>query len=575
MVSCQAEEPTSPFAALGDPTPTSPARSPSDIGPASPASPKPDSGPTSSAPSPTDTELRTVDSSPKTDRQVLTNIFHATNGEEWDDTATWASERPLGDWHGVSTDDEGRVTRLHLTIRVDPGDSPDGQVLAEIHMLDKLQYLYLFLRGLEVRIPAELAHLSELRDLDITGDYIRGGIPPELGELSRLERLYIHGESLQGKIPQGIFELENLQDLRISGEGLHADISGAAEALILGGATVNLDAETWTGCLSEYAYQHMSGYFTNLGTGPELPVCDSVHEGDLNALREIYSEWGPHGSMSNWLTRLPVHEWEGITTNRHGRVVSLDFYLGEDDGPRPSAAIPEAIGRLTALRRLELNSNGITGEIPGWIENLTELRELGLEDNELSGEVPGFLSAMPGIWQIYLSGNNLTGCLPRPDQKPLPPDLRGPLTEGPDGKPAIPMGVPELSGVEYCQPGETPTGATSTGAAAPLRARFLDIPASHDGQTEFTLELRFSEEFELSYRTLRDHALTVMGGEITNARRLEKPSNIRWEISVMPEGDGPVTLVLPATTDCAAPRAICAGNRRPMSTPLEITVPGQ
>ena len=63
----------------------------------------------------------------------------------------------------------------------------------------------------------------------------------------------------------------------------------------------------------------------------------------------------------------------------------------------------------------------------------------------------------------------------------------------------------------------------------PLTASIHSEPASHDGQAEFTFELRFSENLEsFSYRTLRDHAFTVAGGEVQGARRLVSGSNIRW-----------------------------------------------
>ena len=60
-----------------------------------------------------------------------------------------------------------------------------------------------------------------------------------------------------------------------------------------------------------------------------------------------------------------------------------------------------------------------------------------------------------------------------------------------------------------------------------LTACARGVPASHDGSASFTFELRFSEEFPISYKTLRDHAFTVTGGEVVNARRLERPGNIR------------------------------------------------
>ena len=122
----------------------------------------------------------------------------------------------------------------------------------------------------------------------------------------------------------------------------------------------------------------------------------------------------------------------------------------------------------------------------------------------------------------------------------------------------------------------TATGAVSA-APTPLTAKFLDTPSSHDGQTAFTFELRFSEQFDLSYVTLRDHAFTVTGGEVTKARRLEQGSNVRWEIHVQPDGNGSVTVVLPVTTDCDAPGAVCTADGRMMSNRNELTVngPGQ
>ena len=90
----------------------------------------------------------------------------------------------------------------------------------------------------------------------------------------------------------------------------------------------------------------------------------------------------------------------------------------------------------------------------------------------------------------------------------------------------------------------------------------------------FNFELRFSENFGLSYKTLRDHAFTVTGGSVTGARRLDPPSNIGWAVVVEPGSNGDVTVVLPVTTDCAAQGAICTGDGRPLSNRLEITVSG-
>ena len=112
-------------------------------------------------------------------------------------------------------------------------------------------------------------------------------------------------------------------------------------------------------------------------------------------------------------------------------------------------------------------------------------------------------------------------------------------------------------------------------ARTPLTAAIHDEPDSHDGQTEFTFELRFSENLEgFSYRTLRDHAFTVTGGEVQEARRLVRGSNIRWETRINPTSNADVTIVLPITTVCTANGAICTGDGRKLSNRLELTVSG-
>ena len=128
-------------------------------------------------------------------------------------------------------------------------------------------------------------------------------------------------------------------------------------------------------------------------------------------------------------------------------------------------------------------------------------------------------------------------------------------------------------------PAESFTGQAVTNSTAaappPLTASIHDEPSSHDGQKEFTFELRFSENLEgFSYKTLRDNAFTVTGGNVEGARRLDPPSNTKWQIKIRPTSNGDVTIVLPATTDCNAQGAICTGDGRPLSNRLEITVSG-
>ena len=115
-----------------------------------------------------------------------------------------------------------------------------------------------------------------------------------------------------------------------------------------------------------------------------------------------------------------------------------------------------------------------------------------------------------------------------------------------------------------------------TAPAAPLTASVHDAPESHNGTDAFTFELLFSETPRrgFSYKTLRDHAFTVTGGEVVRARRLEPGKNVRWEITVRPDSNNAVTIVLPVTDDCDADGAICTENDRMLSERVELTVTG-
>ena len=118
--------------------------------------------------------------------------------------------------------------------------------------------------------------------------------------------------------------------------------------------------------------------------------------------------------------------------------------------------------------------------------------------------------------------------------------------------------------------------ATDEVAAAPLplTVSLANNPASHNGTDVFTFQIRFSEETRLSFRTLRDQAFTVTGGTVKKAKRQVKGSNMGWTITVEPDSNAAVEIVLPTTTDCATTGAICTGEGRKLSNRLEFRVSG-
>ena len=118
MASCNNDPAPAPAPTL---TPTTPATAT-----AAPATPQ--------APTPT---LTTTPGETISEREALVTLYEATGGADWVENTNWLSDAPLGEWHGVTTDDRGHVIRLNL-----------------------------FDNGLTGEIPPELGNLSNLRELN-------------------------------------------------------------------------------------------------------------------------------------------------------------------------------------------------------------------------------------------------------------------------------------------------------------------------------------------------------------------------------------------------------------------------
>ena len=47
-------------------------------------------------------------------RHALSALYDGTGGPNWKNKTNWLSIAPLGEWYGVTTDADGRVTELNL-----------------------------------------------------------------------------------------------------------------------------------------------------------------------------------------------------------------------------------------------------------------------------------------------------------------------------------------------------------------------------------------------------------------------------------------------------------------------------
>ena len=180
----QTETTASPDRTASTPTetPSSPARTPT----------TPGSG---DAPTATDapaTAPPAASGSAETDREALVALYNATDGENWYDN-NWLSDAPLGEWRGVTTNDDGRVIELSLSYNKLSGELPP-----ELVSLSNLEWLILGSNELSGEIPAWLGSLSNLTLLSLGSNKLSGELPAELGSLANLERLELHNNELSG-----------------------------------------------------------------------------------------------------------------------------------------------------------------------------------------------------------------------------------------------------------------------------------------------------------------------------------------------------------------------------------------
>ena len=112
----------------------------------------------------------------------------------------------------------------------------------------------------------------------------------------------------------------------------------------------------------------------------------------------------------------------------------------------------------------------------------------------------------------------------------------------------------------------TAAGGSSKGTTAdPLTAAFEGLPVAHDGETAFTFRIVFSEAVAVTAEAMRTRVLTVTGGAVTGAARVDGEIGV-WAIAVTPDSREELSIALAPTEDCAADGAVCTSDGRALSS---------
>ena len=84
--------------------------------------------------------------------------------------------------------------------------------------------MFLYRNKFTGSIPAELANLTNLENLNLLANLLSGAIPSELGNLVNLKTLTLTANRLSGAIPSGLGSLTNLIDLKLANNELSGEL---------------------------------------------------------------------------------------------------------------------------------------------------------------------------------------------------------------------------------------------------------------------------------------------------------------------------------------------------------------
>ncbi|XP_038680876.1 receptor-like protein 7 [Tripterygium wilfordii] len=375
-------------------------------------------------------------------------------------------------WDGVVCDQHiGRVTNLDLSSsclygsinsssslfslrhlqRLNLADNHfnSSQIPSEFGSFPRLAHLNLSSSRFHGKISLEIAGLSRLRSLDLTGDSgtseskmleltspdltwlvqnlthieklhldnvdLSAAIPKKVANLSSLSSLSLYNCGLLGKFPMGIFALPNLQFLNV---GMNDELVG------------HLPEFHWGSPLKFLLLpitKFSGGLPPSIGNLHSLIALDIVScnfwgpiPSSLGNLSKItYLKLGENnfsGQIPSSLANLTELTSFSISGNDNFNCGSLswlekqtEFLQLDLENCKMSGEIPHFVKNFTQLNHLLLTSNHLRGQIPHWLTNLTRLTILDLGYNEFHGPFPHQISELVYLEAIYLRGNHLSG----------------------------------------------------------------------------------------------------------------------------------------------------------------------
>ncbi|CAN6715521.1 unnamed protein product [Malus baccata var. baccata] len=335
----------------------------------------------------------------------------------------WKNGSDYCSWEGLSCKN-GCVSNLDLSSEAISGGLDNSSSLFGLKSIENLNLAYNNFNY--TQIPSEFKQLTRLSNLNLSNAGFAGQVPIEISHLTRLVTLdlstfYFPGTpSLNLENPKLNVLLANFSELvelyldgvNISARGTEwcQAISSLPKLRVLSLSTCNLSGPIDSSLLKLQSLSVIRIDNNNLST--KVPEFFSNFT-NLTSLRMVNS--GLHGAFPKKIFQVPTLQTIDLSDNaqlqgslpefpKNGSLRSLVLNGANFSGQ----LLPNSIGNLEFLSKIDIATCNFTGSIPRSTEELTQLVYLDFAKNKFNGSVPSF-SMAKNLTLINLSDNQLTG----------------------------------------------------------------------------------------------------------------------------------------------------------------------
>ncbi|CAI9294922.1 unnamed protein product [Lactuca saligna] len=370
-------------------------------------------------------------------------------------------------WYGVECSNDHEyvhVISLDLSERSLCGLINSNSTLFSLVHLQRLNLAFNYFY--ESQIPSEIAHLKQLRSLNLSHSGFSGQVPNEISQLMLLSSLALSGNSLNLHNPSGfknlVQNLTGLEELHLSG----VDISSSVPHFLANFSS--LRSIRLQNCLLQDEFPaaifqlhklkildlsfntNLIGAFVEFRNSSSLEIVNLRYTSFSGILPESISNpknltvlcltncsFSGHipGSLSNMtqLTKLALggNKFAGFVPSlvSLSKLVALELSDSRfDKGVLPNwlgmmaelnelvaydmdiiGEIPAFLANLTKLSNVAIGRNSFTGHIPSWLFNLTQLSFIDLQRNQLQGPISSSFSNLKSLQLLDFEYNNFSG----------------------------------------------------------------------------------------------------------------------------------------------------------------------